>query len=224
MTENPPRLDPSGFIDNIVASGLMSRDEVERALEGLPHTDRAKIVARHLVEIGKLTKFQAEKLLGGRTDGFQLGQYRVLEELGRGGMGRVYKAVHQTMGRFVAIKLLSPDLTKTDRARELFEREVKAAAKLNHPNIVIAFDALPIGDRFILVMEFVDGPNLSQLVKEQGPLPIEQACEYVRQTAIGLDYAHEMGLSIAMSSLPTCWCNRPTRARKSKYMTSAWRW
>ncbi len=194
MTEQPPRVDPQGFIDNIVASGLMDREELDRALQGFPPTDRAKIVARHLVEIGKLTKFQAEKLLVGKTDGFQLGQYRVLEEIGRGGMGRVYKAVHQTMGRFVAIKLLSPDLTKTDRARGLFEREVKAAARLNHPNIVIAFDAQQVGDRFFLAMEFVDGPNLSQLVKEQGPLPVEQACEYIRQAAVGLDYAHDMGL------------------------------
>jgi serine/threonine-protein kinase len=194
MTEQKPKLDPQGLIDNIVASGLLDREELTRALEGMPPTDRAKVVARHLVEIGKLTKFQAEKLLAGRTDGFLLDQYRVLDELGRGGMGRVYKAVHQTMGRIVAIKLLSPDLTKTDRARELFDREVKAAARLSHPNIVMAFDAKQIGDRFFLAMEFVDGPNLSQLVKEQGPLPVDQACEYIRQAAVGLDYAHDMGL------------------------------
>jgi serine/threonine-protein kinase len=189
-----PRINTKTFLDNIVASGLMNRDEVARAIEGLPPTDRAKTVARYLVETGRLTKFQAEKLLAGRTDGFILGQYRVLEELGRGGMGRVYKAVHQTMGRFVALKLLAPDLTRTERAREFFEREVKAAAKLNHPNIVTAYDANQAGDRFFLVMEYVDGPNLSQLVREQGPLPVEQACEYIRQAALGLDYAHELGL------------------------------
>jgi len=194
MTENAPRVSAQGFIDNVVESGLLDREEITRALEDLPPTERAKIIARHLVEKGRLTKFQAEKLLSGRTDGFILGQYRVLEELGRGGMGRVYKAVHQTMGRFVAIKLLAPDLTKTDRARELFKREVKAAAKLNHPNIVISYDANEAGDRYYLVMEFVDGPNLSQLVKDQGPLPIEQACEYIRQAAIGLDYAHDQGI------------------------------
>lgn len=194
MTEQQPKLDPQGFIDNVVASGLMDREELTRALEGMPPTDRAKVVARYLVESGKLTKFQAEKLLAGRTDGFLLDQYRVLEELGRGGMGRVYKAVHRTMGRIVAIKLLSPDLTRTDWARDLFEREVKAAGRLNHPNIVMAFDAKEVGDRFFLAMEYVDGPNLSQLVRENGPLPIEQACEYIRQAAIALDYAHDMGL------------------------------
>jgi serine/threonine-protein kinase len=76
----------------------------------------------------------------------------------------------------------------------LFNREVRAAAKLNHPNIVTAYDANQAGDRSFLVMEYVDGPNLSQLVREQGPLPIEQACEYIRQAAVGLDYAHELGL------------------------------
>ena len=189
-----PRLGAQEFIDLVVASGLLDRDEVSRALEGQAPTDRGKVVARHLVETGKLTRFQAQRLLGGRTEGFILGQYRVLEELGRGGMGQVYKAVHQTMGRFVALKVLAPELTKTDKARSLFQSEVKAAAKLNHPNIVTAYDANHTGDRFFLVMEYVDGPNLSQLVKEQGPLPVEQACEYIRQAAVGLEYAHHQGL------------------------------
>lgn len=194
MTQQPPRIDAREFIEHLVTSGLMEREEVTRALENLPATERAKTVARHLVEAGKLTRFQAERLLVGKTDGFILGQYRVLEELGRGGMGRVFKAVHQTMGRFVALKVLARELIKTEKARELFQREVKAAARLNHPNIVTAFDAYTSGDLFFLVMEFVDGPNLSQLVKEQGPLPVQQACEYIRQTAVGLDYAHQLGL------------------------------
>ncbi|HKB01592.1 MAG TPA: serine/threonine-protein kinase, partial [Gemmataceae bacterium] len=194
MTQPKPRLDAQEFIDHIVASGLMDREEVQRAVESLPPTDRAKIVARHLVEAGKLTKFQAERLLGGKTDGFQLGQYRILDELGRGGMGRVYKAVHLAMGRFVALKMISPALTQTERARELFQREVRAAGRLHHPNIVTFYDAHTSGDRCYLVMEFVDGPNLSQLVREQGPLPVEQACEYIRQAAVGLEYAHAQGL------------------------------
>jgi eukaryotic-like serine/threonine-protein kinase len=194
MTQPKPRLDAQQFIEHLVASGLMDRDEATRAADGFGPTENGKALARHLIETGKLTKFQAERLLAGWTDGFILGQYRVLEELGRGGMGRVYKAVHTTMGRFVALKVLAPELTKTDKARELFQREVKAAAKLNHPNIVTAFDAYLAGDRFFLVMEYVDGPNLSQLVKEQGPLPVEQACEYARQAAVGLDYAHHLGL------------------------------
>jgi len=194
MTQPKPRLDAQEFIEHVVASGLLDREEVQRAVDSLPPTDRAKVVARHLVETGKLTKFQAERLLGGKTDGFQLGQYRILDELGRGGMGRVYKAVHQAMGRFVALKMISPALTQTERARELFQREVRAAGRLHHPNIVTFYDAHTTGDRCYLVMEFVDGPNLSQLVREQGSLPVEQACEYIRQAAVGLEYAHAQGL------------------------------
>ena len=89
MTSQTPAIDAQGFIENILASGLMDREELARALEGHEPTEKARTVARRLVESGKLTKFQAEKLLSGRTDGFQLGQYRVLEELGRGGMGRL---------------------------------------------------------------------------------------------------------------------------------------
>jgi eukaryotic-like serine/threonine-protein kinase len=194
MTQPKPRMDAQEFIEHVVASGLLDREEVQRAVDSLATTDRAKTVARHLVETGKLTKFQAERLLGGKTDGFQLGQYRILDELGRGGMGRVYKAVHLAMGRFVALKMISPALTQTERARELFQREVRAAGRLHHPNIVTFYDAHTSGDRCYLVMEFVDGPNLSQLVREQGPLPVEQACEYIRQAAVGLEYAHAQGL------------------------------
>ena len=194
MTQQAPQLDARSFIENVVASGLMTRDEATRALKGMPETDRGKVVARYLVKNDYLTRFQAERLLWGKTDGFHLGQYRILDELGRGGMGRVFKAMHQTMGRQVALKVLAPDLTKTDRAKELFRREVRAAAKLNHPNIVTAYDANQAGDRCFLAMEFVDGPNLSQLVKEKGRLGIEEACEYIRQAALGLAYAHGLGL------------------------------
>ena len=192
--QQSPKLTATEFVDLVVASGLLEREEVDRVMAAFPPADKGRTVARHLVDTGKLTRFQASRLLRGKSEGFQFGQYRILEELGRGGMGRVYKAVHQAMGRFVALKLLATDLTRTEKARTLFQREVKAAGRLHHPNIVTFYDANHAGDRHFLVMEFVDGPNLSQLVKERGPLPVEQACEYIRQAAIGLGYAHDMGL------------------------------
>ena len=109
-------------------------------------------------------------------------------------MGRVFKAEHRTMGRVVALKVLAPDLLRTDRAQEMFLREVRAAAQLVHPNIVTAYDANEIDGRFFLVMEFVDGPNLEQLVRQQGPLPVGRACDYVRQIAHGLQCAHLLGM------------------------------
>jgi serine/threonine protein kinase len=94
----------------------------------------------------------------------------------------------------VALKVLAPHLLKTGRAQEMFQREVRAVARLMHPNIVTAYDANQIGDRHYLVLEYVDGPNLEQLVHAKGPLPVGQACEIIRQIALGLQYAYEQGM------------------------------
>src|SRR5205823_13309915 len=133
-----------------------SRGQYVHASDLVPDSERGRLVARALVEEGLLTKFQAERLLIDRTSGFHLDQYVILEELGRGGMGRVYKARHRTMGRVVALKLLAPDLTRTERARAMFLREVRAVAQLAHPNLVAAFDANLVGDRYYLVLEYID--------------------------------------------------------------------
>src|SRR5262245_3214619 len=126
-------MDRATFLAKVRQSGLIPPDQLMELLPTLPDTDRGRLIARHLVERGLLTRFQAERLLAGRTEGFVLGQYRILDELGKGGMGRVYKAEHQTMHRVVALKLLSSRLTSTPRARSLFQQEVRAAAKLIHP-------------------------------------------------------------------------------------------
>lgn len=189
-----PHVDRETFLKNLHKSGLLSSRELEEALPQLPATQRGRSLARAMVRMGLLTKFQAERLLAGRTHGFMLAQYRILEQLGQGGMGRVFKAVHQTMNRVVALKLLAPHLVRTPKARDLFQSEVRNAAQLHHPNIVTAYDANQIGDRYYLVMEYVDGPNLDQLVRDKGPLPVDLACEIIRQAAIGLQYAHEMSM------------------------------
>jgi serine/threonine-protein kinase len=188
------QIDRDTFLERLRASGLLDEQGLARAAELAAEDQRGKTVARSLVALGLLTRFQAEMIYHGRTDGFTLGQYRVLDRLGRGGMGRVFKAQHQTMHRVVALKVLAPELMKTERARKFFEREVRAAAKLVHPNIVTAYDANQIADRHYLVMEFVDGPNLHELVKERGPLSVGQACDFVRQSALGLQFAHEQGM------------------------------
>lgn len=121
-------------------------------------------------------------------------RYRVLAPLGTGGMGIVYKAEHRLMQRIVALKIIHKRLTERTDAVERFRQEVKAAARLGHPNIVAAYDAEQAGDLHFLVMEYIEGTNLDQLVRSQGSLPVALACEIARQAALGLQHAHERGM------------------------------
>ncbi len=121
-------------------------------------------------------------------------RYRVLALLGAGGMGAVYKAEHRLMERLVALKVMAARLLGNAAMVERFRREVKAAARLAHPNIVTAHDAEQAGDLHFLVMEYVEGTDLARVVAERGPLPVGEACDYVRQAAMGLQHAHEHGM------------------------------
>jgi hypothetical protein len=121
-------------------------------------------------------------------------RYRIQALLGKGGMGAVYKAEHRLMERRVALKIIGHDLSTRPELVERFRREVKAAARLSHPNIVTAFDAEQAGATHFLVMEYIEGTDLARLVGERGPLPVAEACGYVRQAALGLQHAHEQGM------------------------------
>jgi WD40 repeat protein/tRNA A-37 threonylcarbamoyl transferase component Bud32 len=121
-------------------------------------------------------------------------RYRVLGVLGRGGMGAVFKAEHRLMQRTVALKVIRADLVDRPGTVERFRREVQAAAQLNHSNIVAAHDAEQAGGVHFLVMEYVEGTSLADLVKQAGPLSVQQACICARQTALGLQHAFERGM------------------------------
>jgi len=121
-------------------------------------------------------------------------RYRVMNLLGVGGMGVVYQAEHLMMGRIVALKMISMKYTANAKAVERFRREVRAAAKLTHPNIVTAYDADEAGGRHFLVMECVDGVSLDRLVNRRGPLPVATACQVIRLAALGLQHAHAKGM------------------------------
>ncbi len=120
-------------------------------------------------------------------------RYRIIGLLGRGGMGAVYRAEHKLMGRTVALKVIAPRLLARPGAAERFRHEVRAAARLVHRNIVTAYDAEQVGPLTVLVMECVEGRTLADILHERGPLPPAEACEYVRQAAEGLAYAHASG-------------------------------
>jgi serine/threonine protein kinase len=136
----------------------------------------------------------SDRLRQSDTQLLSLGQYRLLDELGRGGMGRVYKALHTIMGRVVALKVVSPELVSDPVAVEWFLREVRASTQLNHPNIVMAYDANEAEGMYFLVMEYVHGKTLDALVKKQGPAPSAYACALMRQAALGLQHAHEKNM------------------------------
>jgi tRNA A-37 threonylcarbamoyl transferase component Bud32 len=121
-------------------------------------------------------------------------RYRILKLLGCGGMGAVYQAEHGVMRRRVALKVIKPEYTANAASVERFRREIQAAARLNHPNIVAAYDAEQAGETHFLVMEYVEGVSLDQVVMLQGPLPVAEACDAVRQAALGLQHAHEHGM------------------------------
>jgi eukaryotic-like serine/threonine-protein kinase len=141
-----------------------------------------------------LTHFQAEQFLLGKWRRFTIGKYKVLERLGSGGMGSVYLCEHKFMRRRVAVKVLPAAKAEDPSSLERFYREARAAAALDHPNIVRAYDIDQDENLHFLVMEYVDGASLQELVKKFGPLNILRACHYIRQSAIGLQHAHESGL------------------------------
>lgn len=158
------------------------------------HYAAPNALARELLQRGWLTPYQANQALQGRTGDLVVGPYVVLERLGEGGAGRVLKARHQRMERVVALKLIRRDLLADAEIVSRFYREIQVLGKLSHPNVVHGLDAGPIGGNHVLVMEYVDGIDLDRLVKQSGPLPVAEACSYIRQAALGLEHAHQHGL------------------------------
>jgi serine/threonine protein kinase len=187
-------VDRETLLRNLQASKLLSKRKYALVVEKLGQLKSAREIVKALVSWKLLTKFQAQMLLMGRKSGFQVGPYRILDELGHGGMGYVYKAQHLTMRRTVALKILSPESMGTEKAQKMFRREVRAAGQLHHPNIVMAFDAAEVDGRHYLAMEYVDGPTLEQYVNQHGTLPSGVACEIIFQAAGGLQHAHEKGV------------------------------
>lgn len=121
--------------------------------------------------------------------------YEILGELGRGGMGHVFKARQQRLNRIVALKIIRQERLAQDKeAIRRFEREARAAAQLSHPNIVVVYDADQVDGNYFIAMEYVEGIDLFEYVKQSGPLPIEQACDYIRQACLGLQHAYERGM------------------------------
>jgi eukaryotic-like serine/threonine-protein kinase len=186
------------FLDLIHKSGVTDERRLEgylnklRAAGNMP-TEPSKLAGR-MVADGILTQFQAEHLVQGKWRRFTIGKYKVLERLGSGGMGSVYLCEHKLMRCMRAIKILPAAKAQDEAALGRFYREARAVAAIDHPNIVHAYDIDQDESLHFLVMEYVDGASLQELVKKAGPLSVLRACHYIRQSAIGLDHAFRAGL------------------------------
>jgi serine/threonine protein kinase len=198
------------FAKNAIASGLVHLADLEAAAahirtppeievnpvtgaefiaEGTP-TDQQ--LADELVARGRMSAFQATQLLAGNTK-FNLGPYRIVDAIGKGGMGQVFRAQHAVMGRTVAVKVL-PKSKSTPDAIESFKREIRAQAAIDHENLVRALDAGHDGNVYFLVCEYVPGADLRRYLRDRGPLGMAEAATIISQAAQGLDHAHQNGL------------------------------
>src|SRR3984957_15636907 len=175
-------------------SGIIAPGKLENFVPPKANPTSVDELVAELVKNNHLTQFQATQIKAGKAKALILGEYTILDKIGAGGMGQVFKAVHRRMERAVAIKMLPPAMTKDAAALARFQREVVAAAKLRHPNIVAADDADDARGVHFLVMEYVEGRDLSALVKRDGPFPVDKAVNYVLQTARGLEFAHGEGV------------------------------
>lgn len=184
----------TSLVDALRQYRILEAAQLEEAKSLQARFPEPKALAGELIRLGWLTPYQANQLLQGRGQDLFLGSYILLERLGEGGMGQVFKAKNWKMGRLVALKLIRKERLDNPNAVRRFEREVRSAAALSHPNIVLALDADQVGSTHLLVMEYVEGTDLAKLVKKNGPLPVAQACEYVRQAALGLQHAYERGM------------------------------
>lgn len=209
MGKNKDKSKPT-FASCLINSSLVTADDLREAgrqvqeellknakappQPGMPRTSRPtdEQLAAKLVELGKLNRWQADQLLAGRSD-FHLGPYHLIDSLGYGGMGQVFKAEHTIMGREVAVKVL-PRSKSSPSAIKNFLKEVRTQARLDHENLVRAHDAGFDKQVHFLVTEYVPGTDLRKLIRREGPLSMEAAASIVLQAACGLDYAHKQGL------------------------------
>jgi serine/threonine protein kinase len=177
----------SGIVDDKRLAAYLAKDRCASPLPREPSK-----LAERLVHDGLLTHFQAEQFLQGRWRRFTIGNYKVLERIGAGGMGSVFLCEHKFMRRRAAVKVLPTSQAHDPSALQRFYREARAVAALDHPNIVRAYDVDQEDHLHFLVMEYVDGSSLQDIVQRVGPLDPIRAAHYISQAALGLQHSHEV--------------------------------
>ncbi|MBL8797795.1 MAG: protein kinase, partial [Planctomycetia bacterium] len=191
----PVALSRDELIETLRQTAILTADQLDAVTAALPARNLApEALVAELRNRGWLTVFQTQELLEGRGPDLVLGPYVLLERLGAGGVGQVFKARDRDRERLVALKVIRPELLQDAEVLRRFYREIQIVGRLHHPNLVEGYDSGPIGETHCLVMEYLEGVDLAQLVRERGPLPVAGACDYVRQAALGLQHAHERQL------------------------------
>lgn len=189
----------SRFWHAALKSGLIDAAALEACWNAIPQAKRTadaidRRLARQTVNSGYLTLWQAQQLLSGRAVGYRIDKYVLLDRIGHGGMGRVYLAKDKRLNRLVALKVLSPERMNNPRALARFLREAKVGAQLQHENLVRIYDEGESNGIRYLVMEYIEGQNVGQLIAEKGPMPYSTAARLARQVALGLEHAQQKGL------------------------------
>ena len=180
------------FLDVCRKSGVVEESSLS-AISG-PAAATPVSAAKALIRTGALTKFQAGQLLAGKYRGLRFDRLKILDKIGAGGMGTVFLCEHLGLRKKVAVKVLPPDQAGDEGVRERFFREARAAAALDHPNIVRVHDMASSGGVHYIVMEYVEGQDLQSILNKYGAMPYGRACNYIAQSALGLQHAHEKGL------------------------------
>lgn len=186
-----------GFLKTVLRSGLMLSPQLQQVLQPVPpeRLQDAKFLANLLVKAGKLSRFQATKLLQGVTKGLVLGPYHVLAPIGKGGMGAVYLARDSRTQMLAAVKVLPPKRAKAEeRLLARFKREMEMCQRVAHPNVARTFEVGAHDDVNYIAMEYIPGKNLYKLISEQGPLAVPRAARLFQEICLGLEHAHTQGL------------------------------
>lgn len=192
-----PAIPVENFVSSLRRCGLFQVEEIDSLLSDLDAQDSnsSSSIAKLLVSQKKLTPFQARVLLRGRWKGLVLGNYELLDKLGQGGMGSVFRARHRRLRRIVCVKVMNLAGRKSPQMIERFRNEARTVAALSHPNFVVAHDADEAEGVPFLVMEYVEGSDLAKYVNANGPLPLDQCLRLVSQAAAALQYAHDEGVT-----------------------------
>ena len=185
---------PAEMLDWLGRQLLLAPPQVD-VLRPLLHTfPDTRSLGKHLIGRSWLTPFQVNQILQDKGDGLIVGPNRLLERIGEGAMGQVFRAWNTRLDRVVAVKMIHRGHVATGKAMQRFSREMETASQLDHPNIALVRDAGEVDGRPYLVMNFIEGIDLSRRVKTEGPLLIADAVDYARQTAMGLQHACERGV------------------------------